>query len=108
MKSCNFKSTILVAVQFLLILAIAVYAHIFGNIYSNILMLIGIGIGLWAILTMRLNVNIFPEVRTNQELFLGGPYKYVRHPMYLGVLVKHPFYCTLFLNSWCGTLQAAF
>ncbi len=22
--------------------------------------------------------------------------------------VKHPFYCTLFLNSWCGTLQAAF
>ncbi len=48
----------------------------------------GILLGTWAILTMKLkNVNAFPEVRPGSRLVTGGPYRWIRHPMYTALLL---------------------
>jgi protein-S-isoprenylcysteine O-methyltransferase Ste14 len=81
------KSKVFVVVQFLLIATLALYADIWGETAQNILMVIGLIVGLWAIVTMRLKVSILPDVRDSQKLFTNGPYKYIRHPMYTAVLL---------------------
>jgi protein-S-isoprenylcysteine O-methyltransferase Ste14 len=81
------KSIILVVVQFVLIFAIGFYADIFGNMFTNSLMFLGVILGLWAVITMKFNVNVLPNVRESQKLFIDGPYRYIRHPMYLAVLM---------------------
>jgi protein-S-isoprenylcysteine O-methyltransferase Ste14 len=81
------KSTLLVAAQFALIIAIGFDADIFGSILTNALMFSGTALGLWAVITMKFNVSVFPDIKKGQKLFLNGPYKLVRHPMYLAVLM---------------------
>ncbi len=46
-----------------------------------LLTVIGPAISLWAIFYLRRSFGIFVEVR---KVVLGGPYQWVRHPMYLG------------------------
>jgi protein-S-isoprenylcysteine O-methyltransferase Ste14 len=51
-----------------------------------------IGLGLaWVAWTVRHNrpgnFNILPEARAGARLVQSGPYRWVRHPMYLGSLV---------------------
>ncbi len=52
--------------------------------------LIGLGLG-WVAWTVRHNrpgnFNIRPESRVGARLICSGPYRWVRHPMYLGSLV---------------------
>jgi len=58
----------------------------------------GLGFGFWALAHNRLgNFNIRPDIRHGCDMVDGGPYRYVRHPMYtsvlgmmLGVLVGTP------------------
>lgn len=80
------KGTILVLVQFSLILLIIYYGES-NNIYRLIGVYSGIFIGLWAIISMKLKVSIFPEPNKNGKLTLSGPYKFIRHPMYTAVLL---------------------
>ena len=50
--------------------------------------LAGLGIVAWAVFTMKPNrVNPLPDVRREAKLVTGGPYRWVRHPMYTGVLL---------------------
>jgi len=45
-------------------------------------------LGLWAIWTMGIdNFNVTPEVKRHARLVTGGPYRYIRHPMYSALLV---------------------
>ena len=82
-------SYIFVIVQFVSIGAIAITAPILAS--SPLLLLIeilGLGIGFWAILTMRIgNFNITPDTKPGARLVTSGPYRYIRHPMYLSLLV---------------------
>lgn len=64
--------------QFLLIALIGWYSGITGGMISNILMIGGILLGIWAIVAMKFSVNIFPDVRDNQHLVIRGP---GQHPM---------------------------
>lgn len=83
----SFKSAVFVFVQFACLIAIYYDIHLFPR---NILIGIGISfflfIGIWAIYTMKFNFNIAPDIPSNSNLILIGPYKYVRHPMYTSVL----------------------
>lgn len=45
-------------------------------------------LGLWAVKTMRLGkFNIVPDPQQNVTLITSGPYRYIRHPMYLSILI---------------------
>lgn len=49
---------------------------------------VGVGVGLWAIATMRIgNFNITPNVKIGSQLVQTGPYQWIRHPMYLALLL---------------------
>ena len=48
----------------------------------------GIALVTWAVLAMRPHrVNPLPDVRRDARLVTRGPYRWVRHPMYTGVLL---------------------
>ena len=48
----------------------------------------GAALGAWALSANRPgNFNIRPEPKTAGHLVTGGPYRYIRHPMYLAVLI---------------------
>lgn len=59
-----------------------------ANTWSYVFGALGIGLGLWAIRSMsRDSLTVVPEVRAGGELTMIGPYRWIRHPMYTGVLL---------------------
>jgi len=48
-----------------------------------VLCVIGPAVAIWAIFCLRRSFGIFVEVK---EVVLGGPYRWVRHPMYMGYM----------------------
>ena len=45
-------------------------------------------LGVWAVVTMRLqNLTPMPEPGEGRPLLTGGPYRWVRHPMYTSLLL---------------------
>ena len=53
-----------------------------------VLELLGIFCGFWALLTMKLrNLSALPEIKPNSSLQTGGPYQWIRHPMYSALLL---------------------
>ena len=48
--------------------------------------IIGLGICLWARLTLGRNWSSVVTVKENHELVQHGPYRFVRHPIYTGIL----------------------
>jgi protein-S-isoprenylcysteine O-methyltransferase Ste14 len=51
------------------------------NTLSTALILGGMAFALWGLLTLGRSISIMAEAR---RLVVGGPYAYVRHPLYLG------------------------
>ena len=85
------KSKILVALQFFIIfLMILPFGAPVKHLYLGLAVLIlGLVIGLLAIKEHeRGNFNIRPDIKENCELVTSGIYAYIRHPMYLSVLVS--------------------
>lgn len=87
MYAKSIRSVVLVVVQFVLIFAIAAYAGVHGSVLQNAFTAIAVALGVWAILVMNFRVNVFPDVRKKQQLYVGGPYHLIRHPMYTAVLL---------------------
>lgn len=53
-----------------------------------VLEILGLLLGVWAIMTMRIgNFNVVPDVVEGGLLITHGPYKLIRHPMYVSVLL---------------------
>ena len=49
---------------------------------------LGAALGAWTLLFNRLgNFNIRPEPKAGGKLITGGPYHYIRHPMYSALLL---------------------
>ncbi len=52
------------------------------------LQLLAVFIGLWALKTMHIgHFNIVPDPMPEINLVTTGPYQYIRHPMYLSILL---------------------
>ncbi|MBP8793315.1 MAG: isoprenylcysteine carboxylmethyltransferase family protein [Lutibacter sp.] len=92
------KSFILVTIQF----SSFIYFGITGNLFSEgflfLFQLAAIFIGLWAIVVLKIgNFNIQPEVKSTAVFIKKGPYKIIRNPMYLcillffGIAVNHSY-----------------
>ena len=80
-------SYFLVFLQFILIGLLALNSNIKDSILYLLIFFFGIFVGVWAILVMQKSkLRITPDVASNATLIKTGPYKYIRHPMYLSVL----------------------
>jgi protein-S-isoprenylcysteine O-methyltransferase Ste14 len=83
------KSLFLVTVQMVGILVILATGPLFPRQLPYLLIeLTGGAIGVWAVLTMRYRrFSVLPDVKAGATLVQQGPYRWVRHPMYLAVLL---------------------
>jgi protein-S-isoprenylcysteine O-methyltransferase Ste14 len=82
-------SRLLVALQFGLMALIAVRIESGGIGIAYVALLVaGIAVGAWALAANRPgNFHIRPDPHPEGRLVTHGPYAYVRHPMYLSVLL---------------------
>ncbi len=54
----------------------------------QIISLIGIALGIWAIYSMQIgNFRIVPDTKPNSVFKNIGPYQLIRHPMYLALII---------------------
>ena len=83
------KSLVFVFIQFFSLGYIALTGPLFPD--STPLLVIevaGLFLGVWAVLTMRIgHFNITPEPLTWSKHTSIGPYRVIRHPMYLALLL---------------------
>ena len=89
MTADKIKARVLVFIQLICIIFIfasgSSLAHGFLLLFPEIA---GIVIGIWALTAMGIgNINISPLVKQAAVLVTRGPYKLIRHPMYLAVLL---------------------
>lgn len=78
-----------VIIQFSAIIFLIINSNIMAiNLISIILIVISIIIALSALITMKItNLNVLPQLKNNHKLVTKGIYSYIRHPMYLSVLL---------------------
>ena len=62
-----------------------------------VLLLFGLAFQVWAKLTLRRSFGIIPA---NRGVKASGPYRFVRHPMYLGYVTVHIGFLLLSPNLW--------
>jgi protein-S-isoprenylcysteine O-methyltransferase Ste14 len=83
-------SRLLVAVQFfgILLACIPFAAQPRGSLWLLLLCVIGAGLGIATLAFNKIgNFNILPEIKSGASLITGGPYRYIRHPMYTALVV---------------------
>ena len=61
------------------------------------LLLMAVGLQVWSKLTLRRSFGIVPA---NRGVKANGPYRFVRHPMYLGYVAAHVGFVLLSPNLW--------
>ena len=89
MTSAKLYPYFLVTIQLSCLLFFAVSAPILSDNPAGLLVeSVGIFIALLAIYVVKIrNVNITPTVKQNSELVTSGPYRIIRHPMYIAQLI---------------------
>jgi protein-S-isoprenylcysteine O-methyltransferase Ste14 len=93
------KSFTFVIIQFSCLGLIAVTGPIFpGSTLLLAVEVLGLTLGIWAVFTMGIgNFNVTPEPLRSSQLVTRGPYRLIRHPMYLALLlVTLPLVATKF------------
>jgi len=85
----EFYPQLLVFLQFTLIGLIVILSKgFFSSLISMVIFLIGGGLGIWALLHNKLdNFNIQPNMKEGAVLVTSGIYAFIRHPMYLSVII---------------------
>lgn len=89
MKGQKIKSAVFVAIQFACLGYIFISEQIFpGTWYLLLIEIFGIALGIFSIISMDTStLNVFPDVREGGNLTSRGPYKLIRHPMYLSLVL---------------------
>jgi protein-S-isoprenylcysteine O-methyltransferase Ste14 len=88
MPANRLRSYLFVIVQFACLIYIALTGPLIATQPLPLLLEIGaLLFGLWTLWTMRASrFHILPDVLSGAELVQHGPYRFVRHPMYLTLL----------------------
>ena len=89
MAADKIKARILVFIQLgCIILIFASGSPVANHFLLLLIQIAGLAIGIWAFSVIGIgNVNISPLVKQGAVLVTGGPYRLIRHPMYLAVLL---------------------
>ncbi len=103
------RSFVIVTLQISLIAAIMLPFDADGwSLPASVLVAAGAAVGAWALTANRPgNFNIRPEVKPGGEMVTRGPYAYVRHPMYLAVMLAMPGFCLGYGTPWRWAALAA-
>jgi protein-S-isoprenylcysteine O-methyltransferase Ste14 len=81
-------ATLLVAIQFLCLIYLALTGPWVADWPWLALEMAGGLLGVWAVVAMRLDrLRVTPTPRQGVELVEAGPYRWIRHPMYVAVLL---------------------
>ncbi len=110
---------LLILIQFSGI-ALSVYPFNYSGHNSFLFLLIasgGVILGMISLFYNKIgNFRVYPEIKPGFKLITGGPYHYIRHPMYTGVLLtvigtanylNHPYnYLGLAMTVIAVTLKA--
>ena len=92
-------SRVLVFFQFLF-LALLFFPSKVSNFWGLVVFVIGFIIGIIAVNTHpKNNFNIRPDIKENCILITNGIYSYIRHPMYLSVILMG-FGMAIFFNTF--------
>jgi protein-S-isoprenylcysteine O-methyltransferase Ste14 len=85
---------LLIAVAIVLMVRGPIHAFRGGNVHSTVVMALGLAVVLaglafavWARLHLGRNWGMPMTERAEPELVTSGPYRYVRHPIYSGILL---------------------
>ena len=55
--------------------------------YGFLIELTGFALAIRAVMIMKRNGNVTPVPKESARLITGGPYKYIRHPMYIAQVI---------------------
>jgi len=101
----HYKNYIFVGIQLVLFLAFifeieTLKFNRMGLLQPVFLVLSGLGFLFILLALLQLNTNLspFPKPKDNATLITSGVYKYVRHPIYSGILIAL-FFLALYLSS---------
>jgi len=103
------RSFVILTLQMALIAAIMLPFDASGwSLPASALVAAGIAVGAWALTANRPgNFNIRPEVKPGGQMVTHGPYAYVRHPMYLALMLAMPGFCLAYGTPWRWAAFAA-
>lgn len=105
-------STVLVALQLALIVGLLAFTRwpIAPQAWPLTIFLLAMAVvlGVWALGYNRWgNFNIRPELRAGARLVTRGPYRWIRHPMYVSVLLGIGAFVQADVRAWRVVLFAA-
>ncbi len=97
----SIASIVLVGMQFACLFLLIISGPLFKfNQYIILLESFSVILALWAIGVMQASkLNVFPDIRQGAILIRKGPYRIIRHPMYLAVII---FALSLLLMRFTG------
>jgi protein-S-isoprenylcysteine O-methyltransferase len=82
------RSKILVILQFLCFIFFLIQGNIFASGIFLVIQILGFILCFWSILVMRIgHFNVQPEVKKNAVFVNSGPYRFIRNPMYAGLII---------------------
>ena len=94
------KSVVFVVIQFIAgFLLLITTPFLNPNFISLFLIFAGIFVTMWGIVALRKSViRVTPDVDARAKLITSGPYKWVRHPLYSGIIFSCLGLLTIDLN----------
>jgi protein-S-isoprenylcysteine O-methyltransferase Ste14 len=100
------KSQVIVYIQFFLIIVVLAGSGSLPefNSHGALVLALGLMLGAWTLATNRPdNFNITHKAKEGAALCFNGPYRFLKHPMYLSVLLALAGIC-LMSQSWLSVM----
>lgn len=72
---------------FLNALSSSFYSNILANILGTLIFLLGFSLAIWARVALGKNWGMPMTTKKEPELVMSGPYVFIRHPIYTGVIL---------------------